>query len=459
MSFALPITIAILALVSILLSPKARSESGFFAGLSPNGVSPGLLTMILSQVTTWIFARSLLNAAILGFYYGIWGTIAYAAYYLSFLTGGLIVDSLRFKHGFNSIQDFLRDRFGSVGTRCYNFVIGLRLVSEVFANILVIGILFGSAGSSAYTIAVMAFAAITLLYSMLGGLHASLRTDVFQMVVFIAVLVTLVFMVFSDGLVSVESLFATPFVISEPGPILLLVALLQIWSYPMHDPVMMDRGFIADRETTRLSFIHAGWISVLCILVFGSFGVIAGANAEAGEAMNAVLNRLLGEMPMFLFNAALVISAMSTLDSTLSSSAKLVAVDMRVVKPTIQNGRIVMVMFMLLGLAMVFFGNKDLFSAVAVSGTASMYLAPVVFFSLWAGVRDIPVWSYAGAFTLAVGGALLYFMESSGHSQWLGDAHKYTKLLWICLTVLGGGILLFFIGGATRQTSAVQTAA
>ena len=459
MSFALPITIAILALVSILLSPKARSESGFFAGLSPNGVSPGLLTMILSQVTTWIFARSLLNAAILGFYYGIWGTIAYAAYYLSFLTGGLIVDSLRFKHGFNSIQDFLRDRFGSVGTRCYNFVIGLRLVSEVFANILVIGILFGSAGSSAYTIAVMAFAAITLLYSMLGGLHASLRTDVFQMVVFIAVLVTLVFMVFSDGLVSVESLFATPFVISEPGPILLLVALLQIWSYPMHDPVMMDRGFIADRETTRLSFIHAGWISVLCILVFGSFGVIAGANAEAGEAMNAVLNRLLGEMPMFLFNAALVISAMSTLDSTLSSSAKLVAVDMRVVKPTIQNGRIVMVMFMLLGLAMVFFGNKDLFSAVAVSGTASMYLAPVVFFSLWAGVRDIPVWSYAGAFTLAVGGALLYFMESSGHSQWLGDAHKYTKLLWICLTVLGGGILLFFIGGATRQASAVQTTA
>ncbi len=459
MSFALPITIAIIALISILLSPKARAESGFFAGTSPNGKSPGLMTMILSQVTTWIFARSLLNAAILGFYYGIWGTIAYAAYYLSFLTGGLIIDSLRFKHGFNSIQDFLRDRFGSMGTRCYNFVIGLRLVSEVFANILVIGILFGSTGSSAYTIAVMAFAAVTLLYSMLGGLHASLRTDVFQMVVFIAVLVTLVFMVFSDGLVSIESLFSTPFVISEPGPILLVVALLQIWSYPMHDPVMMDRGFIADRKTTRLSFLHAGWISVLCILVFGSFGVIAGANAAAGEEMNAVLNRLLGDLPMFLFNAALVISAMSTLDSTLSSSAKLVAVDMRVVKPTIQNGRIVMVMFMLLGLAMVFFGSKDLFSAVAVSGTASMYLAPVVFFSLWAGIRDIPVWSYAGAFALAVGGALLYFMESSGHSQWLGEAHKYTKLLWICLTVLGGGILLFFIGGATRQPSVLQTSA
>jgi len=47
--------------------------------------------------------------------------------------------------------------------------------------------------------------------------------------------------------------------------------------------------------------------------------------------MNAVLTRLLGEVPMLLFSASLVISAMSTLDSTLASSAKLVVVDMRLV--------------------------------------------------------------------------------------------------------------------------------
>lgn len=446
MSYALPVLVAVIAVISVMLAPKARSNSGFFAGLSPSGDQPSLLTLILSQVTTWIFARSLLNAAILGFYYGIWGTIAYAAYYLSFLTGGLIIDSLRFKHGFDSVQDFLRDRFGSAGTSCYNFVIALRLISEVFANILVIGILFGAAGTSSYTLAVLAFAGITLVYSMLGGLHASLRTDVFQMMVFIAVLAVLVLMVFSDGLVTLEALTFKAFVFDEPGPVLLAVALLQVWSYPMHDPVMMDRGFLADRETTRKSFLHAGWISVLCIMVFGSLGVIAGANAEAGEAMNAVLERLLGELPMFLFNAALVISAMSTLDSTLSSSSKLVAVDMRVLDATVNNGRMVMVAFMLMGLAMVFFGNKDLFSAVAVSGTASMYLAPVIFFSLWGGQRDIPVWSYLLAFAFAVGGALLYFLESSGHTQYLGEMHKYTKLFWICIVVLAGGIASFALG-------------
>ena len=453
MDSLLPILIGVIALVSILMSSKAENEATFFHGKSAQGEQPGLLTLTFSQVTTWIFARSLMNAAILGFYYGLWGTLAYAAYYLSFLTGARIVDSLRFRHGYSSIQDFLAARFGRTGTSCYNFVIGVRLISEVFANLLVIGIIFGVAGSTGYTVTILAFAAVTLLYSMLGGLHASLRTDLFQMLVFLVTLVVLLIMTLSNTSFSFADLGFKPFMIGDPGPILLMVALLQVWSYPMHDPVMMDRGFLADRETTRRSFLHATWISVICIIAFGSLGIFAGANAAVGESMNAVLLRILGEMPMLLFSAALVISAMSTLDSTLSSSAKLVAVDMKLVEPSLFNGRASMAVFMLLGVAFVFTNNKDLFSAVAVSGTASMYLAPVIFFSLWGGRDDIPVWSYLATFILAIGGALLYFTESSGYSMMLGDAHKYTKLLGISLVVLIGGCLLFWVGGKTAQTS------
>jgi len=440
-----------LALVSIFLSRKVSHENGFYRGQSAEGAAPGLLTLIFSQVTTWIFARSLLNAAILGFYYGIWGTLAYAAYYLSFLTGGKIVDHIRFERGYDSVQSFLIDRFGHWGSRCYNFVIGVRLVSEVFANLLVIGILFGAAGTQSYTLAVVGLAAVTLVYSMLGGLHASLRTDFFQMVIFLAVLAVLVMLVAGGGHFNADMLAFKPFDITEPGPILLIVALLQVWSYPMHDPVMMDRGFLADRETTKRSFFHAGWISSLCIIAFGSLGVVAGANALSGEDMNAALTRLLGELPMFLFSASLVISAMSTLDSTLTSSAKMMVVDMRLLPVNLRSGRIVMAIFMLLGLVLVFVGNKDLFSAVAVSGTASMYLVPVIFFSLWGNQRNIPVWSYLGSFALAIGGAVLYFTESSGYSALLGDAHKYTKLLWICIAVMIGGCSLFFVGGASKK--------
>lgn len=455
----LAVVVGVVAVLSLLLSPKAHSDATFFGGLSPDGRMPGLLVLIFSQVTTWIFARSLLNAAILGFYYGIWGTLAYAAYYLSFLTGAKIVESVRFRHGFSSIQAFLQSRFGHWGTRCYNVVIGVRLISEIFANILVIGILFGVAGSGAYTFAVIIFAVITLAYSMLGGLHASLKTDLMQMVLFLVVLFVLAIMVLLSGHATLDNLLFKPFVPNDPGPILLAVALLQVWSYPMHDPVMMDRGFLADRATTKKSFLHAAWISVICITLFGTFGVVAGSQAASGEAMNTVLLRILGDVPMLLFNATLVISAMSTLDSTLSSSAKLVAVDMRWLKGSMRNGRVVMALFMLLGLLAVFLGNKDLFSAVAVSGTASMYLAPVIFFSIWGGRTDIPVWSYLTTFALAIVAAVLYFVESAGYTQILGPQHKYTKLLCLSGTILIAGCLLFWLGARINATKQLLVAA
>lgn len=116
----------------------------------------------------WIFASSLMNAAILGYFYGIWGASAHAGDYLSFLTGWKIIDSLRFEQGFESLHVFLNEHFGRVE------------------------ILFDEAGSNIYSIAVVSFSAVVLLYSMLGHLHALLKTDVFQMNMFIEILLLLV---------------------------------------------------------------------------------------------------------------------------------------------------------------------------------------------------------------------------------------------------------------------------
>lgn len=68
-----------LAVFSFMLAPRARTPEGFFFGSSPAGVAPGVWTLTFSQVTTWIFARSLLNAGILGYFFGIAGALAYAA--------------------------------------------------------------------------------------------------------------------------------------------------------------------------------------------------------------------------------------------------------------------------------------------------------------------------------------------------------------------------------------------
>jgi Na+/proline symporter len=443
--------IAAVALASFLLSPRVRTEDGFFRGMSDDGRAPGLLTLTLSQVTTWIFARSLMNAAILGYYYGIAGALAYAAYYLSFLTGGLIVDRLRFRFGAASVQDFLQDHYGQMGRWSYNVVVGVRLLSEVFANLLVIGIIFGAAGTTGYTLAIIAIAVLTLGYSMMGGLQASLRTDVMQTGLLYFGLAVLLALTVARPEFDVAAIVASSPDAGGPGWILLAVAFLQIWSYPLHDPVMMDRGFLADRDVTRKSFLHAAWISILGILIFGVIGVFAGLNKAEGEAMVATLTRLLGDPAMVVFNLALVVSAVSTLDSTFSSASKLVVADMRMMAPSVRNGRLAMAGFLLGGLAFLFLGNKDLFAAVAVSGTASMFLAPVVFFNILGGLRVRP-WAFAFAFAMAIAGGTLYMLEAGGHVSLIeplaGVGHKYAKLLVICIAVLTASCGAFALGAA-----------
>ncbi len=441
---------ALVAAISIWLSPHARSLGSFYAGHDASGAAPSVLALTFSQVTTWIFARSIMNAAILGYAYGVAGALSYAAYYLSFLTGAWIVSSLRFRHGFPSIQAFLYARFGGAGTSTYNFVVGVRLLSEVFANLLVIGLIFGTDGSGAYLASMLIVGLVTLGYSLAGGLNASIRTDVFQMALFLVALAVLLVVVLATRTFDWHLIASSSPEAQNPGWVLLAVALLQIWSYPMHDPVMMDRGFIADRRTTMASFYHAAWLSSACILAFGLIGVWAGLHKTAGESFVPTLTQLIGDWPMLLFNLALVVSCMSTLDSTFSSAAKLTVIDMGIGKPTIGSGRIAMALFFLGGLAMVFLGSKDLFAAVAVSGSASMFLAPVVFFSVWGSREDIPVWSYLTSFFAAIASAVLYFTESSGYTDLVGPltgyTHKYSILLILTAATLAIGCGVFALG-------------
>jgi len=231
--------------------------------------------------------------------------------------------------------------------------------------------------------------------------------------------------------------------------VLLAVAFLQVWSYPLHDPVMMDRGFLADRETTKKSFNYAAIISIVCIMIFALLGVFAGLVKMDGEALVSTLTRLFGEPTMVIFNIALIISAVSTLDSTFSSASKLVAVDMNIIKPTTANGRWVMLAFLLGGGLFLFIGGKDLFAAVAVSGTVSMFLAPVIFFNIW-GKQTTEQWPLILTFIVALAGGALYMLESSGYTDLLepafGYAHKYSKLLIICISILLVGCISFTLG-------------
>ncbi|MGR3475419.1 MAG: sodium:proline symporter [Sulfitobacter sp.] len=438
---------AAIILASLLVAPRRATVEGFFGGANAAGRAPGLWVLVLSQVTTWIFARSLMNAAILGYFYGIAGTLAYAAYYGSFLTGGYIVGHLR-RGGARSVQDWLGGQFGSAGTTAYNLVIGLRLLSEVFANLLVVALIFEAVWPGSGTLAVLIVAALGFGYSAWGGLSAALRTDVVQMLVFLVVFgLALGALLLSPG-------FELGAVLSAPGVsgpyngwVLLAVALLQVFSYPAHDPVMMDRGFLADEATTRASFLHAFWISTLCIIGFGFFGIQA---SLTGAAYEGELIGTWGQMfPGWIFVAlmlSLLVSALSTLDSALASAARLMVEEWRIAPRSLRGGRLVMAGFMALGALLTLWGNATLFDAVAVSGTASMFLTPVLLVGLVAG-RRIAVWSYLAAFAAAMLGAAAYFARGwAPVATLLPEGHKYEQLLVVCVIVLLAGFAAVLAG-------------
>ncbi len=435
---------------SLALAPRRVGVDGFFDGRDQDHLAPGLWTLVLSQVTTWIFARSLMNAAVLGYFYGFAGTLAYTAYYGSFLTGGFIVARLR-ATGARSVQDWLKQQFGALGTGCYNAVIGLRLLSEVFANLLVVGLIFAAvlpdvAGVS--TISILTVSVVALAYSALGGLRASLRTDVLQMSVFLVVFgAALMALLGSSGFDFGEILRAQGTAGSTNGWILLLVAFLQVFSYPAHDPVMMDRGFLADSKTTKRSFIYAFFLSVVCIFGFGMFGIQAGL--IGAEYQGELIGTWAGMFPPWVFAAlmiSLLVSALSTLDSALSSAARLCIDELRLLPRSVGNGRIIMVGFVVLGVLLTLWGNKSLFDAVAVSGTASMFLTPVLLVALVWG-RVVPRWSYVVAFAASMLGALAYFLRDVPLvAAMLPEGHKYEQLLVICIVVLTVGFAAVLFG-------------
>lgn len=441
---------AAIILASLLVAPRRVSIEGFFGGQTNAGDAPGLITLILSQVTTWIFARSLMNAAILGYFYGMAGTLAYAAYYGSFLTGGFVVARLR-AGGASSVQDWLGVRFGTVGTGCYNLVIALRLLSEVFANLIVVGLIFSAVLPEialAKELSIALVALLGLAYSAWGGLSAALRTDVLQMSVFLVVfVVAFIAMLLSPGFDLGAVLSAQGTSGSYNGWVLMVVAALQVFSYPVHDPVMMDRGFLADEKTTKRSFLHAFWLSALCIIAFGTFGIQA--SLVGAEYEGQLIGTWAGMFPAWIFAALLIsllVSALSTLDSALSSAARLCVEELGLAPRSLNGGRAVMVIFMIAGAALTLWGNATLFDAVAVSGTASMFLTPVLIVGL-VMKRAIPLWSYLTAFGAALIGAILYFARASAWAaSLLPEGHKYEQLLAICVVVLIVGFVAVLAG-------------
>ncbi len=426
------------------LSPYARDFASFFRGRRRER-SPNTWLLTSSLVISWLFAKSITNAANLGLDFGLVGGVGYAGYYLSFAVAGFVILRLRRRGGFGSIHEFLQRKHGRAALLVFSVLICFRLFNEIWSNTMVIGSYFGDEGSGGYLAAVLVFTGLTLAYSLKGGMSSSILTDAVQMGLFAVLLVT----VLALGLPRVD--FGETVVRTAAGeaPLwgswtmaggldFLLVAVVQSLSYPFHDPVMTDRGFISEERVTERSFYLATGIGMACIIAFSLVGVFARAEGLSGQAPVEVA-RLLGVGAMLAMNLIMVTSAASTLDSSFSSFSKLAAIDLsrRATQPEPRTGRIAMAALATVGTVPVFFGPAVL-SATTISGLMVVGLAPV--FLLW--WLPVPAISFHLAVLGGVGSGIL--LSVLGTPAWLAvGGGQYAELLGASLAGTALAFILF----------------
>ena len=362
-------------------SPKARSIGSFFKGEGEGGVkvSPFLLTT--SIFISWIFAKSVTNAANLGASYGIVGGIAYATYWLCIPIAGIVIYRLRRKFKATGLVQFLTSNYGAAASIAFCVAILVRLFNEVWSNTAVVGGYYGDSGSMPFIVAASLFTLFTLVYSVRGGLRGSIVTDVIQALVFIiATLWVIVTILPKHG---VGELVSTGSWSLGGGVDLLLVAVLQLVSYPFHDPVLTDRGFICEEKTMLKSFVISGILGFVAIVIFSFIGIYGSLEGIAAKGnIPAELAKTMGIGSTILMTAVMIAAAGSTLDSTFASLSKLVGYDIPamlnkdVAKISIKIGIISMILFAIFGNLPMIVGT-DILKATTISGTMVIGLAPV----------------------------------------------------------------------------------
>lgn len=425
------------SLMLFLLSPWAKNTNQFFKATKKKKF-PNTFMLTGSLIISWIFAKSITNAANLGLDYGIVGGIAYAAYYLSFAVAGIIIYRIRTQSPFTSIHQFLVSKFGKGAVAVFSILIAIRLFNEVWSNTMVIGSYFGDMGTSAYYWSILVFTVLTLAYVLKGGMSSSIFTDVIQMGLFSVLLIVILFSIFgSETSFSVKEAAVSGTWSFDMGLNLLFAAVLQSFSYPFHDPVLTDRGFISSPNVTLKSFLLASVVGGLCIVLFSIIGVYAQSQGMAGQAAVEV-GKAFGVVILLVINFIMITSAASTLDSTFSSFSKLLSIDLRMGN-TLKFGRWSMVVIAVLGTIPVFL-DAEILSATTVSGTMVIGLTPIFLF--WK--KDVPKISFhLSVFCGILFGFLLIF-NTFPKSLIFTDG-KYADLLWINFWGIISCITLYFI--------------
>lgn len=332
----------IMVLISVMATRNSKKNlDDFFSARE----SMSLPMTMSSLVVVWVWSSSLMGAAEGAYKFGVAGFYMYGTSVLisAVLLGWPIFKRVRkIAPKISTLPEFMKIRIGKE-THLVFAIVGILqsffwAVLQITAIGLVMNVLFGIPHAAAVIIGSL----IVITYVTIGGLRASIGTDVVQ---FIMLLILLAIVIpatlwiaggpseIYQGLANSSLETATHLYTKESVTGWLLVSILSFLNYAIIDQSVWQRVYASKKGTESKLILGTTllWLPIPAVAgLIGMIGLAKGINVNPSEIFPAVVAQLLGTWGVYAMAIIMIATILSTTDSCLNALSTLIVKDIYV---------------------------------------------------------------------------------------------------------------------------------
>lgn len=329
--------------LGIAYSTRSRIDAeGFLVSRNRAGGWIATATLVASVMGAWI----LFSPAETATWAGMVGLIGYAVGQAAPLLAFVVIGSRmrRLMPSGHSLTEFTWHRYGRVAYTMSVGIVVFYMFVFLAAELTGIALAINLIGGTSLFVSAVIVGVLTVMYTVYGGIRASLFTDAIQFAVIIPLLVVVLLVLaisldwFGPALDTVRA--ESPHLVSlshGPGVEFAFTLFIAIWAANMFHQGFWQRVYTCkDEGTLRRGFLIAGLIVIPMILVTGFLGLVAVGEQTAGEPSVALFGLVQEVLPNWALMTVLVLAlllVMSSMDTLLNGISSALSADLARFRP------------------------------------------------------------------------------------------------------------------------------
>ncbi len=324
---------AIMIIIGAVSRRKARRADDFFVA----GRKGSSLFIAGSLLATVVGGSATVGMAGLGFQRGLTGAWWLLAGSIGLITLGVFFARRVRKYALLTLPELIEKQYDRRVALASSVLIVVAWVGIIAAQIIAAGKVMSILGTGSPTLWMVVFSCIFITYTVLGGQHSVIRTDLFQSAIIIVGIFTALGMVLSrlggwEGLQSSlpADMFAFPVGVQFGGADLASLLLVVGLTYVV-GPDIYSRIFCSkDAGTARSSSLWTAGLIIpiaFAVTLIGMGAAVLFPEIAAEQALPTVVSEVFSPLIGGIVLAALLCAMMSSADTTLLSAGTILTVD------------------------------------------------------------------------------------------------------------------------------------